>query len=132
VQLRREVDDIVLCDSLSIKRSGLGWKGLGPGCFLAGHSRLGTGSLFDGPYRLARDAIEDIAEALLAHLGDSLHRLSVHANINQIGCRWEVIVPQPVMGHLKVPNAMAGPRIEADQTVPEEAVAGTVDSVVIV
>src|SRR5258708_25479669 len=36
------------------------------------------------------------------------------------------------MGHLKVPDAIAGPRIQADQTVTEEAVAGTVNTVVIV
>jgi hypothetical protein len=73
-----------------------------------------------------------VAEALLTHLHHSLNRLSVHLNVNQVGCAREVVVPQPVVGHLKVPDALAGPRIQADQTVTKEAVAGTVDPVVIV
>ena len=40
--------------------------------FLPGHRRLGNGLLFDGPDRLARHMVKDVAEALLAHLCDAL------------------------------------------------------------
>src|SRR5438132_2096277 len=131
-QLRREVDDVILCDSLPIKWSGLGREGLRWGGFLSGHRGLGNGFLFNGPDRLARQPVEDIAEALLAHLSDGLHRLSVNSDVNQVGCTREVVVPQPVVDHLKMPDALAGSRIQADQTLSKEAVAGTMNTVVIV
>src|SRR5438876_7898793 len=71
-QLRREVDDVILRDSLPIKWSGLGREGLRWGASLSGHRRLGNGSLFDGPNRIARHTVKHVAKTLLAHLGDSL------------------------------------------------------------
>jgi hypothetical protein len=64
----------------------------------------GTG-FFVGPNRLVCHTVENIAEPLLAHLCDSLDILSVHPDVNQVGCRRQVVVPQPVVDHLKVPDA---------------------------
>jgi hypothetical protein len=43
------------------------------------------------------------------------------------GCRWQIVVPQPVVGHLEVPDALAGARIQADQALSKKTIAGTVD-----
>jgi len=106
---------------------GLRWGGS-----FVGHHRLGNGSLFDGPDRLSRHTIENVAETLLTHLRDSLDGLSVRLDVNQVGCAREVVVPQPVVDHLKMPDAFAGPRLQAHQTFTKKAVAGTVDPVEIV
>src|SRR5438876_11021381 len=131
-QLRREVDYVVLRYSLPVEGSGPGRKGLRRGRSLAGHRRLGNGSLFDGPDRLACHTVKDVAEALLAHLRNGLDRPSVYTDVDQVGCRGEVVVPHPVVDHLKVPDALAGPRIQAYQTVSKEAIAGTLAPEVIV
>src|SRR5207302_9917977 len=59
-QLRREVDDVILCDSLPIKGSGVGREGLRWGGFLSGHRGLGKGLLFDMLLRLDRHPVERI------------------------------------------------------------------------
>src|SRR5207244_11347762 len=116
--------DVILRDSLPIKWRGLGREGLRRGAFLSGHCRLRNRSLLDGPDRFASHSVEDIAEALLRHLRDGFHRLSVDSDVNQVWCTRAFIVPQPMVSHLKMPDALAGSRIQADQTFSKEAVAG--------
>src|SRR5438876_10083660 len=57
-QLRREVDDVILCDSLPIKWSGLGREGLRWDGFLYGLRGLGHGFRFIVPYRVDRQRAE--------------------------------------------------------------------------
>ena len=96
---------------------GKGWVGqdCSPGTSLCGH-----GPLFDGPERLAGDAVEDIQEAELGGLRDHVHRLAVVAYGEQLGAGGEVVIPEIVVDGLKMPEAFAGARIEREKAVAEE------------
>src|SRR5262249_34308419 len=131
-QLRREVDDVVLGDALPIERRRLRWEGLRRRCFLAGHCGLRNGSLLDRPHRSAGHAVEHVDESLLAHLGDEFDDGAVYSDVDQIWRRGRVIVPEPVVHHLKVPDPLTGTGVEADQTLAEETRAVSLASVPVV
>src|SRR5437868_15424912 len=76
-QLRREVDDVILCDSLPIKWSQLGREGLRGAGFLSGRLGQGEGVVFTGRDPLAGHLVGDIAEALVAHLTNGPARVTV-------------------------------------------------------
>jgi hypothetical protein len=131
-QLRAEVDQIVDGDALAIERRRLGREWLGRRVPLAGDRALRDRSLLDRPDRLARRAIEHVREGLLRHDGDRLDRPAVHHEINEQRRRRRVVVPQPVMHELEVPDPLSRLGIEADQALGEEVAAGTMAAVVVV
>ena len=72
---------------------------------LARHVALRHRALFDGPERLAGDAIEHEQETLFGRLRDGVDRLAVVANRDQLWGGVVVVVPQIVVHHLKMPQA---------------------------
>jgi hypothetical protein len=132
MNLRRGVVQIVVSHALNVERRRFGGKWLRPGGAFAGDARGRHRPFLDRPHRLAGDAVENIDEGLLGHLRDRLDALSADADIDQIGRGRRVVIPQPVMHELIVPDLLAGRRIEAHQAVAIEAIAGTVAAVVVV
>ena len=100
---------------------------------LARHVRpLRDRPLLDRPDRLARDAIEDVDEALLAHLGYRPDGSAADRDVHQVGVRREVVVPQAVVHGLEVPHALPRLDVNGDQRLREEVVPQPVDAVVVV
>ena len=108
-------------DALAAERRRLRRKRLGRVQPLPRHVRVGGDRAFlDRPDRLARLTVEDVRESLLRHLGDRVNRAAVDGNRHQVGRRREVVVPDAVVHRLKMPLALAGRRIEADERFGEE------------
>ena len=131
-ELWREVDEVLHPYSLQLERRRLRGERLGRRKLLARHVRLRHGPLLDRPYRLARRAVENVGEGLLARLGHRLDCPPVDGDVDQHGRRREVVVPDAVVDGLEVPHPLAGPRIDADEALGEEVVAGPVPAVVVV
>ena len=90
------------------------------------------GFLLDGEYRLARDAIEDVHEAVLTSLRDDVFLLAVTSDGHELRRRHQIVVPQIVMGGLVVPEILAGARIEGEEAVREEVRAVAIRSVEVI
>lgn len=103
----------------------------GPGG-LARHVGFWNGALFDGPDGLAGDAVEDPHEALLADLRNSVDRFSVLMQCEELRGGGIVVIPDVVMHHLKMPEALAGAGVESEEAVGEEIGSSAVDAVEIV
>ena len=93
---------------------------------------LRHGPLLDRPQRRARDAIEDVDEALLARLCDGRDRHAVVHDGQQLRCRRQVVVPQIVVDRLEVPEPLAAARVEREQAVAEQILAVAVAAVEVV
>ena len=98
---------------------------------LAGHVGRRRRPLLDWPDGLARHAVEREDEALLRHLRHRVDSAAVDGDVEQIRRGRRVVVPQPVMHELVVPDAFTGLGIEADQRFRKEIVAGPVSAVII-
>ena len=90
------------------------------------------GFFLDGPDWLARLAVEDEAEALFGDLGHGFDFPASDVDIDEVGCRRQIVIPHPVVGGLEVPDALARSGVEADEAFGEEIVAGSVPAIVIV
>ena len=122
--LRREVDQVLLAHALDVERRRLGRKRLGLRRALAGHAGGRHRPLLDRPHRFAGDAVEHVDEGLLGHLRHRLDRACPSTVMSiRLGAAGGVVVPQPVMDELVVPDLLAGRRVEADEAVAIEAVA---------
>ena len=132
MQSRGKVDQVVLCQALALKGGRFAGNGLGGRGLFAGNVGLRYGFFFDGPDRLARLAVEDEAEALFGDLGHGLDFPASDVDIDEVGCRRQIVVPHPVVGDLEVPDALARSGVEADEALGEEVVAGTVPAVIVV
>ena len=131
-QLGGEINQIADGDPLLRERRRLGGKRLGGRVPLSGHITRCHRTLLDRPDRLAGHAVEHVGEALLADDRDRLDVAAVHGDVDQVRRRREVVVPDPVMHRLKVPDAFAGPGVETDQALGEQVVTGPVSAVVVV
>ena len=109
-------------DALEIERRRLRRKRLRRGVPLSGHVARRHRPLFYGPDRLAGHPVEHIGERLLARLGDRLDLASVDGDVDQIACRRKVVVPEPVMDRLEMPDALAGLGVDADDALGEQVV----------
>ena len=123
-QLRREVDQVVDGDPLQIERRRLRREGLRGGVPLARHVPPRDRPLLDRPDRLARDPVEHVGERLLARLRDRPDLAAVDGDVEQVAGGGEVVVPQPVVDRLEVPDPLAGLGVDADDAFGEEVVAG--------
>ena len=81
----------------------------------AGDLARRDGPFLDRPDRLAREAVEHVGKAGLRYLRDGLDRPAVDDDIDQIGRRGDVVVPDAVMHGLEVPDSLPGFGIERDQ-----------------
>ena len=131
-QLGPEVDEGVLLHALTVVGRRLRGEGLGGPTPLAGDLRHRHRALLDGPDRLPRGPVEDVAEGLLAHLGQGLDPPALHRDVGQHRRRRQVVVPQAVMHELVVPDSLPRDRLDADQALTEEVRPGPVAAVVVV
>ena len=88
-------------------------------------------TLFNGPDRLAGDAIEDVGKGLLGNLGDGFDRAAVDDKVDQGWSGGNVVVPDAVVDQLVMPDAAAGAGVETDERFTEQAVARTMSAVII-
>ena len=131
-QLGGEVDEVLLLQALAVIGCRPRWERLGGPAPVARGLRHRHRALLDGPDRLPGGAVEDVAEGLLAHLGQGLDRPAVHRDVGQHGRRRQVVVPQAVVHELVVPDALPGGGLHADQALAEEVGPGAVAAVVVV
>ena len=132
LEFGREVDEGGVGKALLVERRRLGGEGLRGRCAFARHGAWRHGPLDDRPHRLAGVAVEDIHEALLRHLRDGLDGFAVHHDVHQVGRRRQVVIPQAVMHHLEVPDALAGGAVHAHEALREQVVAQAMAAVPIV
>src|SRR5262249_40616175 len=113
--LWREIDQIVNCDPLPVVGGRFGREGLCCRGLLALDGGLRHRPLFNRPHRLSGHAVEDEAESVFGHLGDCLDLLAVYRNIAKVWSGREIVIPNPVMDKLVVPNALARFGVQTDQ-----------------
>lgn len=124
VQLRREIDQVLVAQTLDIDRRRPRRKRLGFSGTFAGNTGGRDRTLLDRPNWLAGQTIEDVNEGLLGDLRHRLDAASVDGDVDQIGRCRRVVVPQAMVDELVVPYLPAGRRVEAHQAVTIETVSG--------
>ena len=124
LQLRREIDHIVLGEPCQIEWRRLGRNRLRRRGVLTRNGRLWNRPLFDRPHGLTGHPVEHEYPRQLAGLDDRLDSLPVDRDIRKRGAQ-RIHVPQIVVGQLKVPDALPGLRVEANgNAVGEEILTG--------
>ena len=129
-ELRREVDQVVLHESLAVEGRRLRRERLGRRQSLPWDPRAGHGPLFDRPHRLPGTAIEDVEEAGLRGLHDGVDPLPVDRDLAEGRRADRVPFPDVVAHRLKVPDPLARSGVERDERVGVQVVAGPVAAVV--
>ena len=124
--------DVVHRHRLPDERRRVRGKGLRRPALFAGHLALRHGTLLDRPHRRAGHAIEDVEETGLAGHRHDVDLLAVPLDLGQLGCGVVVEIPQVVVDVLEVPQALAGPRVEGEETVGEQVGTDAVGSVIVV
>src|SRR5439155_9860669 len=109
-ELGGEVDQVIGRDALLIECGRLRRNRLRRRIPLARRVSRQNGTLDNRPDRTPRDAVEDVRERLLGYLCDGLDSPAVDGDIDQDRSRSEVVVPEPMMDGLKVPDALSGLR----------------------
>ena len=74
------------------------------------------------PDRLAGHPVERIDEPLLTDLHERLDVAPIDRDIQQVGVRGEVVIPQSMVDRLEVPDPLAGLDIDRDDRLREEVV----------
>ena len=131
-QCRRKIDQIVGAQTLLFK--GARPRGLRlrrRRLFVEG-LRSGHRHFVDRPHGVARLAVEDVDKALFSGLCHRFDLFAVYGDVHQYGCRGRIVVPQPVVDELVVPDALAGGCLQTDDAVGKEIVAGALAAVEIV
>ena len=106
---------------------GLGWPRL-----LAWNVGLRHLSFFDRPQRLARHAVEDVEETRLPSHRDGVHALAVAAHLDQLRRSGVVVIPEVVMDDLIVPEPLASPRVQREQTIAEQVAPNAIGAIEVV
>src|SRR5215813_2430339 len=125
-QLRREVDQLLLPHTLTVKRGRPGRERLSRGRLLAGNRGLGHHPVLDRPDWSTRQSIEHVDESLLGDLRHGLDAPAIDRDVNEVRGRGDVVIPHVVAEDLRVPDPTAGGGLQADQAVREEVVTVTV------
>src|SRR5262249_50233792 len=131
LELRREVDQIVERDALSIVSGRFGRKWLGGGVPLARDLTLRNRSLLNRPYRGAVRAIEDVEPSLLRRLDDGFDPAAVPRDVRENGCARDVHVPDSVVYELVIPLVLAGLQVDRDKRFAEQALPWAVTAVIV-
>src|SRR5205814_9958969 len=112
LDLRREVDEVVVGESLPRERRWLRWERLRRRRALAGHVARRHRSLLDRPNRRAARSIEDEDEARLRGHGDDVALRAGDTDGAEHGRRGKIVVPEPGVHCLKVPDLLSRARVE--------------------
>ena len=83
-------------------------------------------SFYYWPYRYPGGTIKDVGKSLFSYLGNGLDLSPVYGNVDQVGCRGCVIVPDAMMNHLEVPDSLPCACVQGNQALGEEIVPGSV------
>src|SRR6185369_9210311 len=121
--------DVLLSERLPCERRNLHREGLRLRRHLAGHIALRHRALLDREHRLSGLPFEDVDESEFARLRDDVDVAAVLLQREQLRRLRQVVVPQIVMHELVMPEALAGPRIERNETVREEIVANPIAAI---
>ena len=127
-----EVNERVHRHPLTLEGRRLGGKRLRRRAALTWHRRLRHRTFLDRPDRFARHAVEHIGEPLLAHLRDRFDIPAIDRDVDQRRRRRKVVVPQPVVHHLKMPDPLTGGGIQTNQALREQIVAQPMPTVPVV
>src|SRR5689334_20998901 len=129
LQFRREVDEIVIAQTLRLEGRGPRGKGLCRSGLFAWHIRLRYALLFDRPDGLAGHAVEYECKAALRNLRDGWNPAAFDGDIDEHGRRGQIVVPDVVVQSLEMPHTLSSGSVETDETVREEIVAVTVTAI---
>ena len=130
-QLGSEIDQIVDGRAVPIVCRRLGREWLCRARLFAGDGRLLHRPLFYRPDRLSCDTVEHIQERLFRRLRNGLYGLPIDRDVGKNGRARNIHIPDAMMHELIVPFSLAGMKIDGNQALAEETVAGTVAAVVI-
>src|SRR5688572_23229290 len=123
LQLRREVDDVIRAQPLFCERRGLLRERLRRGRTFARHITRRHGSLDDWPEWFTPRTLEHVGEARLTEQRHTIDWPAVARHTEQHGSRGRIIIPQPVMYGLEMPDAFAGTCVEYYERFREQIVA---------
>src|ERR1700722_12437894 len=98
----------------------------------AGHGALRNWALFHGPQRLSCLSIQHVKKPRLTGLRNHVKRLTLILDSCELGGGTWIVIPKVVMHLLEMPDVLSGSRIECQDSVREQVVAGSVCSVIIV
>src|SRR6185295_8732641 len=90
---------------------------------------LGNRLFIDRPERCTRHAIEHKQESLLRRLSDDVDVAAIVPHGQKLWSRRQVVVPHIVMDGLEMPQALARLRIQRNQAVAEQIVAGPIAAI---
>src|SRR6185503_17684913 len=134
-QLRREVDDVILLETVPVVGEWLAARverhRLRRRIPFARHIAFLNRPLFDRPDRLAVRTIEHVQHRLLGRLRERLDRPSVDGDIRENRRARDIEIPDAVVHQLVVPLALAGLEIKRDDAFAEEIIARSVTAVVV-
>ena len=119
----------VLGEDLASERRGLQRYRLDFGHYFAIDVRLWNLAVFNRKKRLAGLAVEDEHVAGLSDLRNRVDQTTVAPHCHEVRRRGNVAVPNVMLDELKMPDALAGIRIEGKKGVGEQIVANSVGSV---
>ena len=123
---RGNVRDLVVGEELSGEGCGKAWDGLGGRGGFALEIGGGDGDLVDGEERLAGLTVEEEDVSGLGDLGDGIDASALVADGDEVRRGGQVAVPEVVVDHLVVPDAVAGAGVEGDEGICVEVVSDAV------
>src|SRR6266567_145670 len=85
--------------------------------------------IFDREKRLTREAVEQVDESLLRGLCNRVNRMAAALDGEQHRRRRKIAVPNVVVNSLKMPEALAGARIDGDKAIGKQVVANAVRAI---
>ena len=129
MDLRGSVGQKIFGESLASERRRVGWKRLFGSGYFAFHCACWILVIFDREERISVGSIEEIHETLLCGLRDCINVFPVALHRQKHGMRGKVAVPDIVTNSLKVPDSLAGLRIQGKQTIREQVIADAVRAV---
>src|SRR5215472_2038470 len=99
---------------------------------LTGNVALRNRLLDDRPNGLAGRAVEHIEKAVFAGLGHDIYVLPVLLDGGELRRSSLIVVPEIMVNHLEMPNALAGARVEREDTIAEQVVTLAIGAIEIV
>src|SRR5688572_32207283 len=121
--------DVGFSERLTRERGWRGRERLSRRGVLAWHVGPWDRPFLDRPDRFTSDPIKDVQEPILARLGDRIDAPAFATDRDELGCRHQIPIPQVVVNCLKVPDALASPRVQREDAVAVEVIARAIRAV---